>query len=188
MPITDSSKPLLTPTVDALNTPSSSMPSRTSSPTSVSFTRKPSLWPLLSLLILVHLSTALYTLPLNRVIERRLCQEHYARLDPHSFPPDDIIPEKVCKVDAVQRQLAWLQGIMETTLVVCGKWTLVCSHLYSTNLFHPRLYCNYPFQFCCRKMGCQGCALVQFDPEGVHECLGDYHWCVTQPHTVNMNF
>ncbi|KAF2132125.1 hypothetical protein P153DRAFT_373932 [Dothidotthia symphoricarpi CBS 119687] len=94
------------------------MPSRTSSPTRIPLRKHP-IWPLISILVLIHLSTALYTLPLNRVIERRLCQEHYARLDPHSFPPGGIIPEKVCKIDAVQRQLAWLQGIMETTLVIC---------------------------------------------------------------------
>jgi hypothetical protein len=74
--------------------------------------RSSSVWPLLLLIFLVHLSQVLYTLPLNRVIERRLCEEHYGR--------NDAIPEKLCKVDEVQRKLAWLQGIMETTLVVCG--------------------------------------------------------------------
>jgi hypothetical protein len=48
---------------------------------------------------------------LNRVIELRLCQTHYFSANP---------PEKLCKIDEIQRQLAWLQGIMETTLVVCG--------------------------------------------------------------------
>jgi len=46
------------------------------------------------------------------VIELRLCEEHYGR--------NDAIPEKLCKIDEVQRKLAWLQGTMETTLVVCG--------------------------------------------------------------------
>lgn len=72
------------------------------------------------LLVLVHLSAVLYTLPLNRVIELRLCQEHYEGREPSAFDPDGSIPEKLCKVDEVQRRLAWLQGIMETTLVVCG--------------------------------------------------------------------
>ncbi|KAF2030312.1 hypothetical protein EK21DRAFT_65893 [Setomelanomma holmii] len=68
------------------------------------------IWPLLILLILIHLSTVLYTIPLNRVIELRLCQSHYSTANP---------PEKLCKIDEIQRQLAWIQGIMETTLVVC---------------------------------------------------------------------
>jgi hypothetical protein len=68
--------------------------------------------PLLTLLLLVNLSTVLYTLPLNRVIELRLCQEHYGL--------DKPVSEKICKIDEIQRQLAWMQGIMETTLVVCG--------------------------------------------------------------------
>lgn len=82
--------------------------------------RKYSIWPLIVLLVLVHLSAVLYTLPLNRVVELRLCQEHYEGRDPSTFQPDGSVPEKLCKVDAVQRRLAWLQGIMETTLVVCG--------------------------------------------------------------------
>ncbi|KAF1913819.1 major facilitator superfamily domain-containing protein [Ampelomyces quisqualis] len=77
------------------------------------------IWPLLLLLVLVHLSAVLYSLPLNRVIELRLCQEYYELQSPASILPDDSIPEKLCKIDEVQKKLAWLQGIMETTLVVC---------------------------------------------------------------------
>jgi hypothetical protein len=78
------------------------------------------IWLLIVLLLLVNLSTALYTLPLNRVIEIRLCQEHYALHDPSQFRGDGSIPEMLCKIDPVQRRLAWLQGVMEMTLVVCG--------------------------------------------------------------------
>ena len=81
---------------------------------------KHSIRPLILLLILVHLASVLYTLPLNRVIESRLCSEHYAQHAPSSLQPDGSVPEKLCKIDEIQRQLAWLQGIMETTLVVCG--------------------------------------------------------------------
>lgn len=76
--------------------------------------------PLIVLLILVHLSAVLYTLPLNRVIELRLCQDHYEHHDPTLTLKHEAIPEKLCKIDEVQQRLAWLQGIMETTLVVCG--------------------------------------------------------------------
>lgn len=82
------------------------------SPMNLSKSRR--IWPLLALLLLVNLSTVLYTLPLNRVIELRLCQEHYGL--------DEPVSEKMCKIDEVQRRLAWLQGIMETTLVVCGMY------------------------------------------------------------------
>lgn len=79
-----------------------------------------SLVPLLLLLGLVNMASALYTLPLNRVIEMRLCEEHYARTKPSVLSPEGSVPEKLCKIDEVQKQLAWLQGIMETTLVICG--------------------------------------------------------------------
>ena len=81
---------------------------------------KHSIRPLIALLMLVHLSAVLYTLPVNRVIELRLCQEHYELHDPSVIPANGAIPERLCKIDEVQRRLAWLQGIMETTLVVCG--------------------------------------------------------------------
>ena len=82
---------------------------------------KHSITPLIVLLILVHLSAVLYTLPLNRVIELRLCQEYYELQDPSVIEDNGSVPEKLCKIDEVQRRLAWLQGIMETTLVVCGR-------------------------------------------------------------------
>jgi hypothetical protein len=81
---------------------------------------KHSIRPLIALLILVNLSAVLYTLPVNRVIELRLCQEHYKLHEPSVIPTDGVIPETLCKIDEVQGRLAWLQGIMETTLVVCG--------------------------------------------------------------------
>lgn len=78
------------------------------------------LWPLIVLLILVHLSAVLYTLPLNRVIELRLCQTYYALHGPSAIAPDGSVDEALCKIDAVQKQLAWIQGIMDITTVVCG--------------------------------------------------------------------
>jgi hypothetical protein len=101
------------------NSPPESRPSRT-------------IWLLIVLLLLVNLSTVLYTLPLNRVIEIRLCQEHYALHDPSQFRGDGSIPEMLCKIDPVQRRLAWLQGVMETTLVVwcvcvCFEWWCLMS-------------------------------------------------------------
>jgi hypothetical protein len=81
---------------------------------------KRAIWPLVLLLLLVQLSSVLYTLPLNRVIELRLCQEHYEEHDVSVIQPDGSIPEMLCKVSDVQRRLAWLQGSMETMSVVCG--------------------------------------------------------------------
>lgn len=97
------------------------MRSRTPSPFGLQ-PDKSSVWPLVLLLLLVYMAQALYTLPLNRVIELRLCEEYYTRYDPSVIQRDGSIPEKLCKIDEVQRQLAWLQGIMETTLVVCGMY------------------------------------------------------------------
>ncbi|KAF2192726.1 hypothetical protein K469DRAFT_731187 [Zopfia rhizophila CBS 207.26] len=94
--------------------------SRSRNPSPINSRRGPfSLWPLLLLLILTNMSSSLYSLPLNRLVEMRLCREHYQRHDSFVIQFDGSIPEKLCKIDEVQKQLAWLQGIMETTYVVC---------------------------------------------------------------------
>lgn len=107
-----------------LRTPSPPL-RRASLAPSTAVVHKRAILPLVLLLVLVHLSAVLYTLPLNRVIELRLCQAHYELRDPSTIQPDGSIPEKLCKIDDVQRRLAWLQGTMETTLVVCGMWVFI---------------------------------------------------------------
>jgi hypothetical protein len=77
--------------------------------------------PLLLLVALVNLAWSLYQLPVSRVIESRLCREHYAIYDPRVFRPDGSVPEELCKVDAVQQQLGWLQGITEASWVAGGR-------------------------------------------------------------------
>ncbi|KAI1412741.1 major facilitator superfamily transporter [Hypoxylon sp. FL1857] len=73
---------------------------------------------LLALILLTGLSASLYQLPLNRVIERRLCREYYRTHDPSAIYSDGNIDEKLCKLDAIQKSLAWYVGIMETLWIV----------------------------------------------------------------------
>lgn len=75
---------------------------------------------LLGLLLLVNLAASLYQLPLNRVIERRLCHEYYLDHDPAVIQPDGAISEDLCKIDVVQQGLGWIQGTMDTLWVVGG--------------------------------------------------------------------
>jgi hypothetical protein len=115
---TDEFSRLLPPTTSTRSRDTSPTRSMSSSSGHLQVPRS-SLWPLLLLLTITHMGHALYSLPLNRVIERRLCDEHYAKYGQSVTGLDGSIPEKMCKIDEVQRQLAMLQGIMETTLVVC---------------------------------------------------------------------
>lgn len=73
--------------------------------------------PLLLLVALVNLAWSLYQLPVSRVVESRLCREHYATHDPSVLRPDGSVPEELCKIDGVQRRLGRIQGIMETLWV-----------------------------------------------------------------------
>lgn len=75
---------------------------------------------LLGLLLLVNLAASLYQLPLNLVIERRLCVEYYRRHDPSQVGRDGGVDEGLCKIDAVQQGLGWMQGTMDTIWVVGG--------------------------------------------------------------------
>ena len=74
--------------------------------------------PLFFLVALVSLAWSLYQLPLNRVVERRLCGEYYRGRG--GTERDGEIPEERCKVDEVQRGLGRVQGVMETGWVVGG--------------------------------------------------------------------
>ncbi|ORY67034.1 major facilitator superfamily transporter [Pseudomassariella vexata] len=73
---------------------------------------------LLGLLLLVNLAISLYQLPLNRVIERRLCREYYTQHNPSAIGREGNVAEELCKIDEVQQDLAWIQGVMETTWIV----------------------------------------------------------------------
>ncbi|KAH7320723.1 major facilitator superfamily domain-containing protein [Stachybotrys elegans] len=61
---------------------------------------------------------SLYTLPLNRAIERRLCRDHYAAHEPSRLRPDGSVEEQLCKIDAVQKTLGSMLGAMETMWIV----------------------------------------------------------------------
>ncbi|KAL1873938.1 hypothetical protein Daus18300_003811 [Diaporthe australafricana] len=73
---------------------------------------------LLGLLLLVNLAASLYQLPLNRVVERRLCEEYYNQHDPLVIGPDGNIDEEFCKADPIQAGLGRIQGFMDTTWIV----------------------------------------------------------------------
>lgn len=77
--------------------------------------------PVLALVLLVNLSMSLYQLPLNRLIERRLCGDYYRSTDPSLIQPDGSIDEKLCKVDEIGKSLGRIQGIMETLWVSGGE-------------------------------------------------------------------
>jgi hypothetical protein len=85
----------------------------------------PGIRSLLAVLLLVNLAMSLYQLPLNRVVERRLCREYYMIEDPSVINRDGSVSEDLCKKDEIQQNLAWIQGAMETAWIVGGR-----SHAY----------------------------------------------------------
>ncbi|CAN8105067.1 unnamed protein product [Discula destructiva] len=81
--------------------------------------RKSAIAALLTLLLMVNLAASLYQLPLNLVIERRLCLEYYRQHDPSQIGRDGSVDETLCMdLDSVQQGLGWIQGTMDTIWVV----------------------------------------------------------------------
>ncbi|KAI1364021.1 hypothetical protein F5Y08DRAFT_340101 [Xylaria arbuscula] len=68
------------------------------------------IWLVLFLLLLVNLTSGISNIPLNRLLERRLCRAYYGA--------DHDVDEQLCKVDSVQQDLAWIMGSFETLWVV----------------------------------------------------------------------
>ncbi|KAL8382278.1 hypothetical protein RB595_006190 [Gaeumannomyces hyphopodioides] len=77
---------------------------------------------LLSILLSVNLAMSLYQLPLNRVIERRLCNDHYYKKGaskPGMVPVGGgDVAEDLCKIDEVQQDLARIQQIMDIAWIL----------------------------------------------------------------------
>ncbi|KAI0516893.1 major facilitator superfamily domain-containing protein [Xylaria bambusicola] len=72
--------------------------------------RRYAIWLVLFLLLLVNLTNGISNIPLNRLLERRLCRAYY--------DADHDVDEQLCKVDSVQQDLAWIMGSFETLWVV----------------------------------------------------------------------
>ncbi|KAI1129730.1 hypothetical protein F5Y10DRAFT_144589 [Nemania abortiva] len=68
------------------------------------------IWLVLFLLLLVNLTNGISNIPLNRLLERRLCRTYYNA--------DHDVDEKLCKVDSIQQDLAWIMGAFETLWIV----------------------------------------------------------------------
>ncbi len=82
--------------------------------------RSPSpIWLVLFLLLLVNLTNGISNIPLNRLLERRLCRAYYGS--------DRDVDEKLCKVVPVQQDLAYIMGSFETLWVAGGEFI----HLFS---------------------------------------------------------
>lgn len=45
--------------------------------------------------------------------------DYYATHDPSAIGDDGEVPESMCKVDAVQENLGWMSGALETTMLAC---------------------------------------------------------------------
>ena len=73
------------------------------------------------LLSIISLAIRLLNLPLNRVIELRYCKEYYQQHDPSVIGSDGSVPEELCKINEVQKKLAWLEGVIQTSMIVCGE-------------------------------------------------------------------
>ncbi|KAI8627463.1 hypothetical protein F5Y19DRAFT_166636 [Xylariaceae sp. FL1651] len=68
------------------------------------------IWLILALLLLVNLTSGISNIPLNRLLEKRLCRQY--------FDSDRDVDEKLCKENKIQQDLAWIMGAFETLWIV----------------------------------------------------------------------
>ncbi|KAI1332199.1 hypothetical protein F5Y16DRAFT_169506 [Xylariaceae sp. FL0255] len=72
--------------------------------------RRPSslsaIWLVISLLCIINLTSGITNIPVNRLLEQRLCKQYY--------DSDHDVDEERCKVDEIQQQMAWIMGALET--------------------------------------------------------------------------
>ncbi|KAJ2984040.1 hypothetical protein NUW58_g6147 [Xylaria curta] len=87
---------------------------RTRQQTLIQYSRY-AIWPILFLLLLINLTNGISNIPLNRLLERRLCRAYYES--------DHDVDETLCKVDSVQQDLAWIMGGFETLWIVGEDFT-----------------------------------------------------------------
>ena len=87
------------------------------------------------LIVAVDLPSVLAGTSMIRIIESIYCRQYYDMADPSKIGPDGSIPEKLCKVEDVQKNLSTLRGMMSF-------W----SHL-------PGLFLSVPFGMLADKYG-----------------------------------
>lgn len=76
---------------------------------------------LLLMLILTSTATRIMKLPLNRILELRFCQEYYASHHSSQIEHGGFIPEAKCRLSPIQQRLGWMQGTLDTVILLCGK-------------------------------------------------------------------
>lgn len=64
--------------------------------------------------ILTNLGGAICSVPLTRLLEEAVCQRHYAT--------NLAVAENLCKVDAIQEEMAHLMGTMSSLGILPGEW------------------------------------------------------------------
>ena len=87
------------------------------------------------LIVAVDLPSVLAGTSMVRILESIYCQQHYEEVDPSKIGADGKIPEQLCKVEEVQKQLSSLRG-----------WMSFWSHL-------PGLFLAVPFGMLADKYG-----------------------------------
>jgi hypothetical protein len=72
-------------------------------------------WLVAVVAITLNLAARLSDTPLNRLFEENLCRLY------HGTEPRDGIPERLCKVNKIQQELAFYIGLITTLELVGGK-------------------------------------------------------------------
>ena len=77
--------------------------------------------PVLCIAILIALNLAFYSkaAPTLRLVELAVCREHYLAIDAAVVGIDGHVPENLCKLEPIQRKVAWLFTLDELLHFCC---------------------------------------------------------------------
>ncbi|PWY74355.1 MFS general substrate transporter, partial [Aspergillus heteromorphus CBS 117.55] len=68
---------------------------------------------LFAMILAVEVGVCMSNGPVTRIYESIACREYYAQYDPTQIAADGQVPEELCKIKAVQQDLAAVKGYME---------------------------------------------------------------------------
>jgi hypothetical protein len=102
-------------------------------------------WACVMLVILSTLAARILNPPLNRLVELNICRTYYAQYDPSVIGHDGDVDEELCKLDPIQERLAYLLGLVETIMIICGMLiSYGCKHFanggFRPHRLHPFWY------------------------------------------------
>lgn len=94
--------------------------------------------------IILVMNVAFYSraAPVLRLVESSVCREYFSIHDPSVIGSNGNVPEQMCKVDYIQKKVAWLFALDELLHFYCGEFGIGARLIEEELTTYFRLHCN----------------------------------------------